>query len=181
VMFRKQRIGLIPLMVLAVGCSTSKVTQTSYAHGNDQQGVKSIALLPDSGLLTDAIGIELSNRGYTVVEPQETATILGKAGSVTRANPGDLPVLSADSLAALRSKDVDAILIVRGTTSQDGRPQSATVRLTSTASGGTIAAVGWQNGWGCCVSGSPADRIMRKDAASAASEIADALVKNLHQ
>jgi hypothetical protein len=178
-MLRKRRVGLIPLIVLALGCSTSKVTQTAYAHGNSQQ-VKSIALLPGSGVLTDAIGIELSNRGYTVVEPQETATILGKGGSVTRANPGDLPVLSPESLAALRSRNADAVLTVHGISGRDGRPNSATVRPTSTESGGTIAAVGWQNGWGG-EGGSIAERIMRKDTATAASEIADALVKNLHQ
>jgi hypothetical protein len=174
----KRRVGLVPLIALAAGCSTSKVTQTAYARGDGQQRVRGIAILPNSGIFIDDIGIELSNLGYTVLEPQETATILGKAGSDAAAKRGAL--LSSGSLAALRSKNVDAILTANLAIGQDGRPQTATVRLTSTASGGSIAAVSWENGW-AGFGGSPADHVMRKDAAGAASEIADALVKNLRQ
>ena len=60
----------------------------------------------------------------------------------------------------------------------DGKPQSASVRLTSTRTGAIVAGLSWQNGWGG-EPGSMLDRTKRKDMAEAADEIAKEIAKNI--
>jgi hypothetical protein len=122
--------------------------------------------------LADAIGVELANRGYTVIDTQETSALL------VRFNASELEILSPRSLSGLRDQGIDGVLAVKAAFSRDDRPQSASVRLNSTYTSQVLAGVSWQNGWGGG-SGSIADRVMRKDIADAAREIVDSLVQRL--
>jgi hypothetical protein len=133
-----------------------------------------IALAPSGGVLADAIGVELVNRGYNVVDTQETTNLL------TRMNLDEMEVMQPQRITQLRERGIDAVLAVRTAAGPDGRPQSASVRLNSTYSAKVIGGVAWQNGWGG-QAGSMADRTMRKDVIEAAREIADVLVKAIRR
>jgi len=165
------RAALLVAVALIWGCASSQVSQTSqrpYAGPKPS----SIALSPGGGVLGEAIGLELFNRGYTVVDPDETARMVG------RSDLSEFEISQAAGLSALRDKGIDALLVVKSVAGNDGRPQSATARLTATNDGQIISAVTWQNGWGGA-EGSPADRTMRKDVAEAAREIVNALSSHL--
>jgi hypothetical protein len=167
----KRRAAVVVLVLVAVGCSGSKVSQSV---GQPYKGprVKSIVLSPGGGVLGDAVGVELFNKGYTVVDPGEAGRLLD------RSDLNELVISSGPSLEALQNKGVDALLVVKAAAGEDGLPQSASVRLTSTRSQQVIGAISWQNGWGG-QKGSIADRTMRKDVAAAAHEIVDGLLKTI--
>ena len=163
--------ALLVTVLLMWSCASSQVSQTSQRPYTGPKP-SSIALSPGGGVLGEAIGLELFNRGYTVVDPDETARMVG------RSDLSEFEVSQAAGLSALRDKGIDALLVVKSVAGNDGRPQSATARLTATNDGQIISAVTWQNGWGG-VEGSPADRTMRRDVAEAAREIVNALSSHL--
>jgi hypothetical protein len=166
-----RRIAVALALVLTVGCAGSKVSQSV---GKPYQGprVKTIAVSPGGGVLGDAVGVELFNKGFAVVDPGEAGRLLG------RSDVSELEISSRPSLETLREKGVEALLVVKVALGVDGLPQSASVKLTSTRTQEVIAAISWQNGWGG-QRGSIADRTMRKDVAAAAKEIVDGLLKTL--
>ncbi len=155
-----------------VNCSGSKLSTIAVNDNNINEAVKIFALSPSGGLLADAIGVELFNRGYTVIDTVETSTML------LRLNLSEAEVLVPTNLAALGAQGIDAYLSARSAAGPDGQPQSASVRVNSTRTGAVIAGVSWQNGWGG-QSGSIADRIMRQDLAEVAVQITDALESQL--
>jgi len=154
-------------------CATSKISQVGPAAKVDHP-VRAIALAPSGGLLADAVGVELSNRGFEIIDTQQMTALL------VRLNADETELLRPQSIEALRSRGIDAVLSVRAASSPDGRPQSASARLNSTHTGRVISGVTWQNGWGGRA-GSMADRTMRKDLTEAAREIADALSPTLQR
>ena len=81
-------------------------------------------------------------------------------------------------MAKFREQGIDALLTVRSVAGYDQQPTSATARINSTHTGRVLAGITWQNGWGG-QEGSVADRQHRKGLAEAASEIAEALAKNI--
>jgi hypothetical protein len=158
-------------LLLLSACGGSKISQT-VRPAPLSHPLRSIALAPSGGLLADAIGVELANRGYVVIDTQQTSALL------IRVNASELELLSPRSLTGFREQGIDAILAVKAAFARDDRPQSASVRLNSTYTSQVLAGVSWQNGWGGR-SGSIADRVMRQDTADAAREIVDGLVKGL--
>jgi hypothetical protein len=122
--------------------------------------------------LGEAVAVELYNFGFRIVDEAETAKIAGRESAM------EFEVAAGASLSSLSQKGIDALLVVKSVSSYDGTPQSASARITSTATGSTVAAVSWQNGWGG-MKGSMADRTMRKDLSEAAREIAKGLRKSL--
>jgi len=166
-----RRIAVVLVLVLAVGCAGSKVSQSV---GQPYKGprVKSIAVSPGGGVLGDAVGVELFNKGFSVVDPGEAGRLLG------RSDLSELEISSGPSLETLQEKGVEALLVVKVAIGVDGLPQNASVKLTSTRTQRVIAAISWQNGWGG-QRGSIADRTMRKDVAAAAQEIVAGLLKTL--
>jgi hypothetical protein len=129
-------------------------------------------MAPDGGLLADAVGIELSNRGFTVIDQASTSK------TMVRLNLNEIEITKPEGLARLKEQGIDAFLIVRAAGGYDQQPQSASARMTSTHNAQLLAGISWQNGWGG-QAGSVADRVMRKGLAEAATEIADALVARL--
>lgn len=165
----RQLILTIVLPVLVSSCATSKVS-TVLAPSQAQQKVRSIAIAPGGGLLADAVGVDLSNRGFTVIDPAATSNMM------VRLNLNEVEIAQPEGLSKLRGQGVDAFLVVRAAGGYDQQPQSASARMTSTRDGQLLAGVSWQNGFGG-QAGSIADRVMRKGLAEAASEIAAALAE----
>jgi hypothetical protein len=157
---------LVFLFLLVVNCASSKLTQVT---GTIPRGL-TIALAPSGGVLADAIGIELFNRGFTVIDTNQMSNLM------VRYNMTEIEFSKPQNLEVLQENGIDGILMVKSVAGYDNKPQSATVRLNSTKKGGEmIVGVSWQNGWGGRV-GSIMDRSMRKDIAGAAKEIVTALL-----
>ncbi|KPJ62271.1 hypothetical protein AMJ44_15845 [candidate division WOR-1 bacterium DG_54_3] len=154
-------------LLLSIACAGSSVSQ-SIGYIPSQAA---IALAPSGGILADAIGIELFNRGFTVVDTQQFSDFM------IRHNMTELEFSQPQNLKLIKEEGIDAILMVKSVAGYDEKPQSATVRLNSTEKWGKIiAGVSWKNGWGGRA-GSIADRTMRKDVPEAAKEIVQALLK----
>jgi hypothetical protein len=130
-------------------------------------------MAPGGGLLAEAVAVELSNRGYTVVDSASTTRMM------VRLNLNEVDIAQPVGLAKLKEQGIDAVLSVRAAGGYDEQPQSASARLNSTATGQVLAGITWQNGWGG-QAGSVADRVMRKGLAQAAKELTDGLTKSLH-
>ena len=157
-------IGLLPAFLAA--CS---VSQVSSVRGSLPRNIN-IALAPSGGVLADAIGLELFNRGYTVFETDQMSNML------IRLNMNEIELADPRNLEVLSEQGIDAVITVKATVAFDGKPQSASVRVSSTSTGEVLAGLSWQNGWGGDA-GSILDRSMRKDIAEAAKEIIDRLLR----
>lgn len=163
-------LAIISTVILAA-CASSKISMVPVSGGSTH-AVKSIALAPDGGLLSDAVAVELSNRGFNIVDSASTSRMM------VRLNLNEVEITRPEGLAKLRDQGIDAFLTVRSAAGYDQQPQSASARINSTHNGSVLAGITWQNGWGG-QAGSIADRQHRKGLADAATEIADALAKNI--
>ena len=166
-MYRRLFLVLGTLAALA-GCGFSKVSSLPGSLAT-AQAVRVIAFAPGGGLLADAIGVELSNRGFTVIDSSSTSSMM------IRLNLNEVEIAKPEGLNKLKDQGIDAILVVRSAGGKDDNPQSASARMNSTENGQVLAGVTWQNGFGG-QAGSISDRVMRKGLADAAAEIATALV-----
>ena len=167
-----RRISLLLLSAgLLGGCASSKLSSLPVS-GQAKHAVKVIAFVPGGGLLADAVGVELSNRGFTVIDSATTSSMM------VRFNLNEIEIARPEGLGRLRDQGIDAMLVVRSGGGYDQQPQNASARMNSTHNGQVLAGVTWQNGFGG-VAGSPADRVMRKGLSEAASEIAAALAERI--
>lgn len=164
-------LGLV--VVINAGCAGARMSMPETLPPLPE-AIEAIALAPSGGVLADAIGTELFNRGVRVIDTQDTSSLL------LRLNLDEIELLQPKSLSALRERGVSAILGVKSVAGYDDKPQSATVRVTSTMSGEVVAALNWQNGRGGA-RGSPADAMMRKDIVGAAQQIGQALLNQLRR
>lgn len=158
------------LTLLFTACRSSQVS--SVAGKTPNHPVHNIAVSTSGGILADAIGIQLVNKGYEVIEPEQVSSL------VARHNLSETEISTPQNLRVLKDNNIDAYLIVRVSEAKDGYPQSASVRLVSTHTGKLISGTSWQNGSGG-QQGSLADRMMRVDINKAAKSIVNALCKNL--
>jgi hypothetical protein len=172
-MNRRLLLTLAILPTALMGCASSKVS-SSVPNGthSSAQSVRAIAMAPGGGLLSEAVAIELSNRGFNVIDSPSTTKLL------VRLDMSELELSKPEGLAKLQAQGIDAYLSVKGLGAQDGRPISCSARLNSTSTGKVIVGVTWQNGWGGGA-GSIADRTMRKGLTEAATEIAAELAKSI--
>ena len=161
-------ILLALISTLITGCSSSSMSVKSSSAPTKK--INSIAIAPGSGVFGDAIGLELFNLGLQVIDANQATSIIGRAGIT------EFEITTTKGYSILKSKGIDAVLISKAIMSGDGRPESASVRVTDTSNGKLIAGVSWQNGWGG-QSGSMADRTMRDNTSEAAQKIAEELVK----
>ncbi|MXS76887.1 hypothetical protein ABF87_02720 [Nitrosomonas sp. JL21] len=161
----------ILIAILLQGCASSKVSIAPVAPPV-HHAVKVIALAPGGGVLADAVGIELANRGFTIIDPSSTTNML------VRLNLNEVEIAKPEGLTKLREQGIDAYLVVRAAGGYDQQPQSASSRMNSTHNGQLLAGVTWQNGFGG-QAGSVADRVMRKGLSEAAIDIANALVERM--
>jgi hypothetical protein len=149
-------LGLVCVMSV-IGCAGTGGKGESGRHV-----VSRLAVAPSSGILGDAVGIELSKKGFSVTYKQETATLLG----------GSAQLGAGKGLEDLRAKGIEAVLFIDETGSGEDVPEGATVRVTDTESGQFIAGMTWARrsgigGW------------QRKSLADASEEIADALLQKM--
>ena len=161
---------VIGVMFLA-GCGGSQVS-VSQPPGAEIKPIHRLAILPDSGVLGDAIGKVLKDRGFNIVAAAETNAMVGGI------KINQLGVTAKEYFAALHQKGIDAALSATTQMSRDGKPDTASARVTDTVSGNSLMDVTWQNGWGG-YSGSDADRAMRKSTSEAAHEMATELITRL--
>jgi hypothetical protein len=168
-----KNIAAVLTALSLTGCATSQVSVVPVsATAASTANVKTIAMAPDGGLLADAVAVELSNRGYTVIDGAATSRMM------VRLNLNEVEIATPVGLAKFKEQGIDAFLSVRSAGGYDEQPQSASARLNSTATGQILSGVTWQNGWGG-EAGSMADRVMRKGLAQSAKEIVDGLAANL--
>ncbi len=169
-----KKLEFIPLFLAIVtlaSCATSKVSQLPVASKATHE-IRAIAMAPEGGLLAEAVGIELSNLGYIVIDSSATSRLM------IRLNIDEIEIATPQGLGKLKTKGIDAYLTVKGAGAYDNQIQSASARASSTHTGRIIAGVTWQNGWGG-QAGSMADRTMRKGLAEAAQEITESLAVSL--
>lgn len=169
-MNKRHVLSMLALAMLG-GCASSKISSVPIAS-QTKHAVKVIAFAPGGGLLADAVGVELSNRGFTVIDSSTTSSMM------IRLNLNEIEITRPEGLAKLRDQGIDAMLVVRVGGGYDDNPQSASARMNSTHNGQVLAGVTWQNGFGG-TAGSPADRVMRKGLTDAAAEIAAALTERV--
>ncbi|MGG5819358.1 hypothetical protein [Falsiroseomonas sp. HW251] len=168
---RRSLLSASLALTALAGCGGSQVSSVPVVSG-PAHPVRAIAIMPGGGLLADAVAVEISNRGYTVIDGSDTSRLMA------RLNLNEVEIARPEGLARLREQGIDAVLTVRAAGGYDQQPQSASARVNSTQSGRVISGVTWQNGWGGRA-GSIADRTMRKGLGEAAREIAAALALNL--
>ena len=65
---------LVLTILTLVGCGGA---QTRGGGGSTVTPVSAIAIQPGTGVAGDALAIELFNSGFNVVDPNQTASILG--------------------------------------------------------------------------------------------------------
>ena len=158
---------LLLSLAILTGCASSKISSAPVAS-QIKHSVKTIAFMPGGGLLADAVGVELANRGFTVIDSATTSSMM------VRLNLNEIEISKPEGLSKFKEQGIDAVLIVRAGGGYDDQPQNASARMSSTHNGQVLAGVTWQNGFGGRA-GSPADRIMRKGLTEAAAEIASSL------
>ena len=167
----QNRFLLVLLAILLSGCGSSKMSVTRNPQMSVQI-VSRLAIAPGSGVLGEALAVELFNSGIKIVDAKETSTMIGRVGLQ------EFEITSAQGYAALRKSGIEAVLAVKSVDAKDGTPESASVRITSTASGEILAGITWQNGWGG-QRGSIADRTMRMNLSEAAREIAGEIMNRI--
>lgn len=163
------RLGALSLLALS-SCMTGSFS--SVVHRELAHPISGIAMDPGGGLLADAVALELFNNGLTVHDTAQTR------GLLVRMDLSEVEVVRPTNLEALRVEGIDAYIVVRMAAGSDGRPDSASVRVTSTHDGTIISGFSWQNGWGG-KAGSLADRSMRTNVAGAAKKIGRKLAEQL--
>jgi len=162
---------VVMLTILLSGCAGSKMSAMQNSKPVSHN-INRIAIAPGSGPFGDAIGVELFNMGFQVVDANEAAAIIGRAGLK------EFELYTPKGNAILREQGIEAVITAKAV-AVDGTPESASVRVTDTMDGHILAGITWQNGWGG-MRGSIADRTMRKNLSSAAQDIAKELGGRLH-
>jgi hypothetical protein len=162
---------LLFMCIFLVGCAGSSMSIKQSSKPIKK--IETLAIASGSGVLGDAIGLELFNLGIRVVDASQANSIIGHAGL------SEFEITTSRGYTVLREKGIDAVLSAKAILANDGTPESASVRITDTQEGDLIAGVSWENGWGG-QRGSMADRTMRDNMSQAAQEIAEELFKRLN-
>jgi hypothetical protein len=131
---------VLSLLWLLDGCAAGRVTPVGRFPSIDTP-LRTIALAPNAGIFADVIGIELAGRGYTIVDTGATLALL------VLMQKSQHELLSPEVMAELKAHGIDAVLVVQKTDGKDGLPQTAQIRLHSTAPVADIGGVDWQNSW----------------------------------
>jgi hypothetical protein len=171
---KKEGFKMKAIKILMVLFSLAMITNCAGSRASNSIGLippeMKIALAPSGGVLADAIGIELFNRGFTVIDSNQMSNMM------LRFNMSELELSKPQNMEKLRAEGIDGVLVVKSVVGYDEQPQSAAVRINSTDTWQIIAGVSWQNGYGGG-RGSLADRTMRADLNTAAKQIVNALTQ----
>ena len=164
-------LALFACGVLAAGCTGPRMN-VSRSPNALAYAVKTVGIMPSGGVLGDAVGIELLKFGFDVVETGTVTSLMA------RYNLTELELAQPQNMRKLSDEGIDTILLVKSVAGYDNRPESASVKLVSTATGRLIIGATWQNGKGGA-KGSAADGMMRVNLSTAARQIADGIGKEL--
>lgn len=91
---------------VVVACSSATMS-TPQSLRPLPEPIESVAMAPSGGVLADAIGTELFNQGFQVIDTQETSNYL------VRLNLDEMELMQPKSLTALRGRGIKAVLSVR--------------------------------------------------------------------
>lgn len=166
------RICILSLFILLASCVSPQLNVAVKPNGMEE--VSTIALSPNGGVLADAVGFELINLGFQVIDTAQISSLL------VRMNLSEFEILQPQNLNNLREVGIDAMLQVRTVGGYDGRPQSASIRLVSTESGSVLIGATWQNGR-AGQQGSMADQDARVDVSEAATQIAKGIAEAINK
>jgi hypothetical protein len=130
---------LLAVVILFQGCSMGPKVSSTFRTVTELPKGK-LAIAPTSGVLGDAIGVELFQRGYDVMSATQINALYRRLHfdiwqGLTRAN-----------LSELHKSGIGMLLIVRAGTSYGILPQSAVVQVLDARDGETLAAVNWDSG-----------------------------------
>jgi hypothetical protein len=89
--------------LILTACASSKISTVPIAGGVTHP-VKSIAMAPDGGLLADAVAVDLSNRGFNVIDGATTSKMM------IRLNLTEVEISRPEGLAKFRDQWIDALL-----------------------------------------------------------------------
>jgi hypothetical protein len=159
---------MVAAIVCLAGCVSPQLNVSAPPGGSEP--IRTVALAPNGGALADAIGLELLNFGFEVFDTAQVSSLM------VRMNLTEIEILEPQNLLLLKGQGIDCMLQVRAVAGYDDRPQSATVKLVSAATGKLMAGATWQNGRGG-QQGSAADQDARIDLAAAARQIAEGIAK----
>lgn len=164
-MKNKACCGLVSLMFLALmitGCTSTEKMTAEDAVRPPPPSLNVIAVAP-TGLLAEAVGSELFQKGYQIIPAAQVSTM------IQQAFPGETYLLSPRVLSFLRSKGVQSVLLVTSRSSYGQVPSDAVVQIISTFDGSTLAATNFH------YERDVFDWDKSGDVASAAHEIASSL------
>lgn len=164
---RRRRTGVLSgrwllallLLLQGGGCAAGRVRAVGDFQALDPP-LQTIALAPQGGVFADLIGMTLSEEGYVVIDTGATAALL----VLLQRSADDL--LSPQSLAVFKGRDIDAVLATQKVEGKDGLPQTVRIRLYSTDRMVEVVGIDWENSW------------VRRGALEAAQEIAAAIVQH---
>lgn len=94
---------IFPLILCLCGCQPE--IRVSTAPLEAKQPIRTIALVPDDGVLADTIGIELMNYGFTVIDTGKTTSLMA------RLNLTEIEIMYPQNLRLLANEGIDAILL----------------------------------------------------------------------
>src|SRR3989344_4038094 len=163
---------IMVLQVFLISCATPPQILVSRSETFPEGPIRSIALMPSGGALADAIGIELLNYGFEIIDTGKLTNLM------IRFNLTEIEITQPQHMVRLADDGIDTILLVKSVAGYDNRPQSASVKVVLTRSGKVIGGATWQNGKGGAP-GSHADQSARVDLSAAANQIASSLCKVL--
>ncbi|MEQ1919031.1 MAG: caspase family protein [Elusimicrobiota bacterium] len=168
-------ISLIMLLTLqfTAACGGSKVIVTGTPTP-PKTPLRLIAISANQNEFTQKFGEDLSQRGYGILDPQRTSTLLGKL------DLENSDLMDAATLTELKNRRIDAIMkiVVEMTPTRADLLDKVKISVIGTGAGELLAGIDWTNSWGG-MPGSPADSGMRLNIPNAARAVAVALTKQL--
>lgn len=135
----------VTVRTLLLGALALGIAGCGYRSVVDSAGtapavpVKVIAIA-SSGLLADAVAVQLVKRGFTIID------VGARTNRMRRENMREIETVEPQTMAQLRERGVDAVLQVRTTVNRRAELINATARLTSVRDNTILAVVSWANG-----------------------------------
>lgn len=167
-------ISLLLLAVPLAGCAGARtVAGTTSAP---KEPLRLIAMVGPENEFALKFGQELSNRGYGILDPQKTRSLLKKLGIYA-----DTLEENERALALLKDRRVDAVMRLTSEIRLFDRGDlldKVHVKVNATDGGDTIGSIDWTNGSGG-MSHSLLDNASRLSIPRAAAAVATELVKQL--
>ena len=137
-MIRYSRVLFTVLIAfLASGCVALKTTVFSSKVPLEKP-IHTIALMPSGGVLADAIGLELLQFGFDIIDTARVPSIL------IRDNLSEIELAQPQNLLLLHQDGIEVIIFAKAVAGYDSKPQSINIKIIQTLSGRLLTGVNWQ-------------------------------------